>query len=304
MVFLYEISAPKKEFNRKKNYSKVSSKLPSILINGHKTDQVSVLDRGFQYGHGLFETIHVVDDEPQYWLQHMERLLEGCSRLEIPVPELSVIQREAKNLCAGITEGVLKITITRGTGGRGYAAGESENNTRVLAMFPAPQYSEACWSEGVVVKLCNTRLGINPALAGIKHLNRLEQVLAHAEWCSKDIHEGLMLDINNNVIEGAKSNVFCVKNGELYTPDLTLCGVRGIMREQVIKLAKQTGILVHETQLTLDDLYQADEFFLSNSLIGLWPVRLLEDHSFKVGPMSRQFASVLRNKTHGVENVA
>lgn len=268
------------------------------------TDQVSVLDRGFQYGHGLFETIHVVEGEPQYWLQHMERLLEGCSRLEIPIPELSVLQREAKSLCAEIAEGVLKVTITRGAGRRGYAADESENNTRVLAIFPTPQYPKKYWSEGVVVKLCNTRLGINPTLAGIKHLNRLEQVLARAEWSSIDIHEGLMLDINNNVIGGTKSNVFCVKNGELYTPDLALCGVKGIMREQVIKLAKQTGILVHETQLNLDDLYQAEEFFLSNSLIGIWPVRLLEDHNFKVGPMSHQFANVLRNKTRGAKNVA
>ena len=152
--------------------------------------------------------------------------------------------------------------------------------------------------------MCNTRLGINPALAGIKHLNRLEQVMARAEWNSIDIHEGLMLDINNNVIEGTKSNVFCVKNGELYTPDLSLCGVRGIMREQIIELAKQTGIPVHETQLDLDDLYQSEELFLSNSLIGLWPVRLLEDHSLKVGPISRQLADVLRSRRRGVENVA
>jgi 4-amino-4-deoxychorismate lyase len=188
---------------------------------------------------------------------------------------------------------------------------ESAKNTRVLAMFPAPQYPKDCWSEGVVVKVCETRLGINPALAGIKHLNRLEQVLACAEWDSTDPHsadiqEGLMLDINNNVIEGTKSNLFCVKNGELYTPDLSLCGVKGIIREQVFKHARQAGLNVHEIQMELSGLYQAEEIFLCNSLVGLWPVRLLDDQPFKPGPVRHQLAESLRKneKEHGVENVA
>jgi 4-amino-4-deoxychorismate lyase len=282
----------------------VSSKLPSILINGQKTDQVSVLDRGFQYGDGLFETIHIVAGKPQYWQQHMERLSDGCIRLQIPVPELAVLQHEAESLYDEIAEGVLKITITRGQGGRGYAVGELAKSTRVLAIYPATQYPEKFWLEGVVVKICSTRLGINPALAGIKHLNRLEQVLARAEWSSAEIHEGLMLDINENVIEGTKSNVFCVKRGELYTPKLSLCGVKGIMREQVMNAAKQAGIVVHETQLDLTDLVQAEECFLCNSLIGVWPVRQLENHKFLVGPISQQLANILRGKEHGVEDVA
>jgi len=286
----------------------VSSKLPSILINGRETDQLSVLDRGFQYGDGLFETILISSGKPQYWREHMERLLDGCRRLNISLPELSVLQSEAENLCGDMEEGVLKITITRGLGGRGYAANEPLKNTRVLATFPASQYPEEYWLDGVVVKVCNARLGINPALAGIKHLNRLEQVLARAEWSSTDIHEGLMLDINNNVIEGTMSNVFSVKKGELYTPELSLCGVKGIMREQVISVAKQADITVHETQMSLDDVYQSEECFLTNSLFGIWPVRQLGDHEFTLGPMSHQLGSILqkreKEKEHGVENVA
>lgn len=289
----------------------MSSSLSSILVNGREADQISVLDRGFQYGDGLFETIHIVAGKPQYWQQHMERLSDGCLRLQLPVPEFSILQHEAEILCGEIDEAVLKIIITRGKGGRGYAMDESVESTRVLAMYPAPQYPEGCWSEGVVVRVCETRLGLNPALAGIKHLNRLEQVLACAEWDSTDphsadIHEGLMLDINNNVIEGTKSNLFCVKNGELYTPDLSLCGVKGIIREQVIKIAKQAGLAVHEKQMELSDLNQAEEIFLCNSLVGLWPVRLLEDRPFKPGPIRHKLAECLRKieKEHGVENVA
>lgn len=277
----------------------MSSSLSSILVNGREADQVSVLDRGFQYGDGLFETIHIVAGKPQYWQQHMERLSDGCLRLQIPVPEISVLQHESEKLCGEMAEAVLKIIITRGEGGRGYAVEKSAKSTRVLAMFPAPQYPEDCWSEGVAVRVCKTRLGLNPALAGIKHLNRLEQVLACAEWGSTDprsadIHEGLMLDINNNVIEGTKSNLFCVKHAELYTPDLSLCGVKGVIREQVIKVAKQAGLAVHETQMELSDVFQAEEIFLSNSLVGLWPVRLLEDQPFKPGPIRHKLANSLR----------
>ncbi len=282
--------------------------LPSILINGRQTDQVSVLDRGFQYGDGLFETIRVVAGKPQYWRQHMERLLDGCRRLNISLPELSVLSGEAEKLCGRAEEGVLKITITRGLGGSGYAADESLKSTRVLVIFPAPQYPEQYWSRGVVLTVCNTRLGINPALAGVKHLNRLEQVFARAEWNSTEINEGLMLDINDHVIEGTMSNVFSVKNGELYTPDLSSCGVRGVMREQIISAARQIGITVHETQMSLDDVYQSDECFLSNSVFGIWPVRQLVDHKFSSGPTSHQLASILQKseneKEHGVENVA
>lgn len=286
----------------------MSNKLPSILINGRETDQISVLDRGFQYGDGLFETIHVLAGKPQYWREHMERLFDGCRQLKISLPELSVLEIESESLCSGVDDAVLRITITRGMGGRGYAADESLNSTRVLAIFPAPQYSQECWSKGVVLTVCNTRLGINPALAGVKHLNRLEQVLARAEWNSTDIHEGLMLDINNNVIEGTMSNVFSIKDGELYTPELSLCGVKGIMREQIIGIARQASIVVHETQMSLDDFHQSEECFLSNSLFGIWPVRQLGGHEFTLGPVSHQLSRILlkrkKEKENGVENVA
>lgn len=282
----------------------MSSKSPSILINGRVTDQISVLDRGIQYGDGLFETIYIVEEKPQYWQQHMERLSEGCRRLDISLPEPSVLQCEAENLCGGIDEGILKITITRGLGGRGYAADNSAETTRVLAIFPAPQYPKEYWLEGVTVRICDTKLGKNPSLAGIKHLNRLEQVLARAEWNSNDIHEGLMLDTDNNIIEGTMSNIFSIQNNELYTPDLSQCGVKGIIRGQVINIAQQAGLTVHEGQLSLDDIYQSEELFLCNSVIGVWPVYQLENHVFKLGPISQQFIDSLQCKERGVENVA
>ena len=281
----------------------MSNKTISILINGRELDQVAILDRGFQYGDGLFETIYIAGGEPEFWQQHLERLTNGCHQLNITMPEITVLRNEAERLSGGISEGVLKIIITRGQGGRGYAAHETKT-TRVLAVFPAPQYPKENWSRGVNVRICSTRLGLNPALAGIKHLNRLEQVLARAEWNSSHIDEGLMLDIDDNIIEGTMSNVFSVIKGELYTPELSQCGVKGIMRGEVIKIAKQAGLALHETRLSLDDLYRSEELFLCNSVIGVWPVYQLEDHVFKKGSISNMIIHNLRIKTHRIEDVA
>ena len=278
--------------------------MPSILINGRESDHISVLDRGLQYGDGLFETIRITEGVPQYWQGHVDRLFAGCDRLHVPRPDLAVLQSEAMSLCENIGDGVLKLIITRGEGGRGYMVPDEIMTTRIVAMFPAPKYSEDCWSKGIVVRVCDTRLGLNPALAGIKHLNRLEQVLARAEWNDAEIHEGLMLDAENYVIEGTMSNVYCVKNNELITPDISRCGVKGIIRDQVIKIAQKLGINMYETNFTLDTLYDSDEIFVTNSVIGLWPVRQLENHQFKVGTVSQQISEILNNKKHGIENVA
>jgi 4-amino-4-deoxychorismate lyase len=267
--------------------------LSSIIINGIETDQISVLDRGFQYGDGLFETIRVIKGQPQYWQEHISRLMAGCERLKISFAELPSLQNEAKKLCEQVNDGVLKITITRGEGGRGYTISQALEANRVLAIFPVPNYPDECWTSGVSIRVCDTRLGENAALAGIKHLNRLEQVLARAEWNDPDIREGLMMDSHNNVIEGTMSNLFAVKENEVLTPDLSRCGIKGIMREQIMRIATDEGLVTREKDLTLDELYQSDELFVCNSLIGLWPVKQLQLHRFAIGPVSQRLQKAL-----------
>lgn len=267
--------------------------LSSIIINGIETDQVSALDRGFQYGDGLFETILVLKGQPQYWQQHINRLMEGCRRLKIHFTGLASIQKEAERLCDQVKEGVLKITITRGQGGRGYAITNAKEATWVLMVFPQPLYPDECWTSGIVLKVCETRLGDNPTLAGIKHLNRLEQVMARAEWNDPDIFEGLVMDTHGNVIEGTMTNLFAVHNNELMTPGLSRSGVKGIMREEIMRIAANEGLRVHEKELTLGELYQSDELFVCNSLIGIWPVKQLESTSFAIGPVSQRLLKAL-----------
>lgn len=246
----------------------------TVLVNGEITADISVRDRGLQYGHGLFETIAVKDGELKYWDQHMDRLIDGCARLFIKSPDLSLLLKEASSLAAQ-TKGkaVLKIVYTCGAGGRGYKAPEQMYPTRILSLSDWPNYPEENFHSGVTVRLCETRLGINSSLAGIKHLNRLEQVLARSEWNDSEIAEGLMLDQQGLLKEATMSNVFFVKDNTLCTPDLSQCGVAGIMRKAVLDQAENLSVRTYIDDFTPADIFQADEVFLTNSLIGIWPIK-------------------------------
>ncbi|MGH8615625.1 MAG: aminodeoxychorismate lyase [Gammaproteobacteria bacterium] len=243
-----------------------------IIVNGKADDSVAALDRGLHYGDGLFETLAILDGAPQHWDSHIERLERGCSRLYLPSPPRDRLLVDAKRLCQGVKRGVLKIILTRGAGGRGYMPSSPGSLTRLVMSFPWPELPPQV-GEGVTVRLCDTRLGLNPALAGIKHLNRLEQVLAQREWAKPDIAEGLMRDPEGNVIEGTMSNLFIVLDGRLMTPNLNRCGVAGIMRAFILATAQELGIEVVVAPLGVADLLRATEAFLCNSLIGLWPIR-------------------------------
>lgn len=258
----------------------------NILINGQSADSISVLDRGLQYGDGLFETMAVIDGACPFWNAHMQRLQQSCERLQLPVPESSLLQAEADVLVRHEKRAVLKLILSRGEGGRGYRYPDPIQPSRIFMRHPWPDYPQQNRREGVQVRFCGTTLARQPALAGLKHLNRLEQVLARNEWQEAQIAEGLMLDENGNVIEGTMSNLFMVQNDILYTPDLSACGVAGIMRETILELARNADMTVRVTNITKDHLCEADEIFLSNSLIGIWPVNRIDEQTFAVGEIS------------------
>jgi len=270
----------------------------SILINGQAADSISVLDRGLQYGDGLFETMAVIDGACPFWDAHMQRLQQGCRRLQLPIPDTSLLQAEAHALIRNEKRAVLKLILSRGEGGRGYRYPDPVQPRRIFMRHPWPDYPQQNGREGVQVRFCTTTLARQPALAGLKHLNRLEQVLARNEWQDAQIAEGLMLEengsvIGKNVIEGTMSNVFMLQNDILYTPDLSACGVAGIMRETILELARNAGMTVCITNITKDHLCEADEIFLTNSLIGLWPVNRLEGQTFAVGEISRHLQMLI-----------
>lgn len=250
------------------------------MINGSPSDHLAVTDRGLQYGDGLFETIAVVNGSPCLWAEHIQRLQDGCARLGIPFPGQELLWEEAGKEIAQQTRCVLKIILTRGAGGRGYRPPPESRPSRILYTSPWPDYPATAAEQGVAVRICETRLGINPALAGIKHLNRLEQVMAQAEWKDVAIAEGLMLDSEGRVIEGTMSNLFVFSQGELITPDLVRCGTAGVMRELILKVAAALDIPIRIEDVNLEQLGEADALFLSNSLIGVWPVCRLGDRCY------------------------
>jgi len=247
-------------------------------------ESLSALDRGLAYGDGLFETLAVRNNTPCFWDEHMQRLTEGCSRLGIPCPDLSELKAGAEALCIN-SEGkaaVLKLIVTRGQGGRGYRFPDDAKPWIGMSLYHAPDYPSSYSSDGIRACICKTRLSTNPSLAGIKHLNRLEQVLARNEF-GDDCQEGIMLDGTSSVIEGTMSNLFMISGQELITPEVDHCGVAGITRNRLIEWAGAEGIACQVTKtLGLEKLFAADALFVCNSVIGIWPVRQLENVTFSV----------------------
>ncbi len=254
---------------------------------------LSASDRGLHYGDGLFETIAVIDGKPRQWRAHMARLSGGCEALQLPSPDCELLRQEAQQLCMDNPQAVLKIIITRGSGGRGYRFPAEIKPTRILSIHPWPDYPIAYYKQGIVLTICNTRLGSNPALTGIKHLNRLEQVLARNEWQNSEIQEGLMLDQQNNVIEGTMSNLFIVEDDTLVTADLSQCGIKGIMRATVLALAQQLSIPILIERIDINRLRAASACFVTNSLIGLWPVQRLDDINYSQGKITQDLIKLL-----------
>jgi 4-amino-4-deoxychorismate lyase len=263
------------------------------LINGQPADCIATTDRGLLYGDGLFETLAVVDGVLCHWHRHLSRLQAGCERLAIQAVDAVTLEQECLMIAGDIDRAILKVIVTRGSGGRGYRVPDKPATTRIVQLHDWPAFSPACAEHGVAVRVCNTRLGHNPALAGIKHLNRLEQVLARQEWDDADIMEGLLRDSSGYLIEGSMSNLFLVRDGCLLTPDLQRCGVAGIMRTLILELARQLSIDVQVSHIEMRHLMEADEVFVCNSLIGIWPVVAVDSRAFTIGTITTRLQNLL-----------
>lgn len=262
-------------------------------VDGLPANELSLRDRGLAYGDGLFETLAVKAGRAVLLERHLQRLAEGCSRLGIAV-DLPQVRRELLAYATAMGEGVLKLILTRGDSLRGYAASPQATPRRILQGSPAAVYPPAHGQQGVRLFPCVTRLAEQPLLAGLKHLNRLEQVIARGEWQDAEHAEGLMLDSFGRVIEGVFSNLFLVRDGVLITADLSRCGVAGVMRAELLAQAQAMGIICHIVDISLEQFCQADEIFLCNSVYGVWPVRAYADLSWPVGPLTRKLQGVAR----------
>ncbi len=266
----------------------------TTLINGEPGESISILDRGFQYGDGIFETLAVANSEPLLWERHMQRFFHGAARLSLKAPSEELLRREAEQVCHGAMRGVLKIVLTRGISGRGYAPNLGATPTRAIGLLPWPDYPAQHRTDGVNMQFCRNLITRHNILAGLKHLNRLEQILARMEL-KNGCAEGLMQDETGHVIEGTMTNVFVVSRGTLLTPDLTHSGVEGVIRGLILERASALSISCRSAGLKREDILGAKEIFLTNSLIGIWPVRQVESQDYPVGPVTKQIQDAIRD---------
>lgn len=261
---------------------------PRSLVNGVESDQVALADRGFAYGDGVFETILVADGESVWWEAHLARLQRGCEALRIECPPTQQLSREAQSLIADEPRAVLKVAVTRGVSGRGYRIAGETAPTRVLALHATPPLALTDYLDGVASRWCETRLAIQPRLAGIKHLNRLEQVLARSEWDDASFAEGLMRDVDGRAVCATAANLFLVRDGRVLTPALERCGIAGVCRAWVLQ-----QLPVQVCDLDPDEVESADELFLTSSLRGILPVARLDGRRWATGTMTRQLQHAL-----------
>jgi 4-amino-4-deoxychorismate lyase len=273
-----------------------------MLVNGKPGNLISIRDRGLLYGDGVFRTLRAIRGKAQHWPLHYLKLRHDCSVLRIACPDAGQLSAELDRLLAQYPEGVVKLVVTRGQGSRGYAPQPDEEITHFWDISPLPDHLPDLATRGIRTKLCQFRLGRQPSLAGIKHLNRLENVLAAME-CSDarvldpEIVEGLMQDTDGNVIEGTRSNLFVVSGGKLVTPELSHSGVAGVQRDRVIEWSKQNKMPLEIRNIGLDEVMQADELFVVNSIIGLWPIRELEQRHWMKFPVAMQIRQAWSNET-------
>ncbi len=265
-----------------------------FLINGRSEATLSPIDRGFTYGDGVFRTLRVHQGIPDRWALHYSKLVEDCNVLGIVCPGAELLLTDIECLFMAREEAVAKIIITRGEGARGYAMPSLAQPTRVVIKTPFPDYPQANFNAGVQLHLCRLRLPYQPVLAGIKHLNRLENVMARMEWTDSTIADGLLLDEYEHAIECTMSNVFARFDKTLATPKLDKCGVAGVTRQRILEAASTLGYRPEVRSMPLAELMQADELITCNSLYGAWQVRAFNGRQWQQQNLAVQLRNILQ----------
>ncbi len=271
-----------------------SARLERVLLNGVPDEKVSPFDRALHFGDGLFETIACRRGRPRFLSLHLDRLRLGCTRLGIDPGDLEKVRAEVRTLAGEADDAIVKVVLTRGTAlARGYGVTGREKATRITFRYAWPPETPTESQDGIRVRTATLRLGENPALAGLKHCNRLEQVLARREWTDPGIAESLLYSSSDRLVSGTMSNVFIVEGSRLRTPRMDLCGVAGVMRRVVLREAELAGISVQEDVLREDDVRNATELFLTNARVGVWPVRELDGRGMRPGPVTRRVQEIM-----------
>jgi len=265
---------------------------PIVLINGAKQSKISIFNRNVQFGDGLFETCVVENKKILFWVNHFARLNKGCEQLKISRVDESVWLSDVKkalSLCS-YDRCVVKLILSRGESLRGYGFKDDIKPVRAVIVS---ELQKVTFNKSFCLEYCQSGYDSNPKLAGIKHCNRLEQVLARAGLKSD---EGIMLDENHNVISVTQGNIYAIHGNTLITPKLDKCGVEGTRRDVILDLAKLLGIKVKVDTLSVKELGQANEVFISNSIIGIQSISQIGDISFSENLITKKIKDAFTEK--------
>ena len=246
-----------------------------IFVGTRRVDAVPADDRGLAYGDGLFETLRVHRGAMPWWQAHWARLERGAKRLGLPLPDESQVSEEACDLVGDADDVVLKVLVTRGAGGRGYVPPDVPVPTWLLSRHDVP----AAPRQALRLHWCDTRLAAQPALAGLKHCNRLEQVLARRECTAAGSDEGLMRDGEGRVVCATSANIFVFRDGAWLTPPLDACGVAGVCRAHLLP-----ALQAREAMLSQEEVEGADAVFLCNAVRGILGVARVGARAFAPHP--------------------
>ncbi len=266
----------------------------TYLINGGFDHTISPFDRGFAYGDGIFRTFVMRDGLPENWLLHYQKLVADCAVINIVCPSAELLMSDLQQLFLPDEVAVAKIIVTRGEGNRGYTLPAITAPTRVVTKSVMPQYPEERFAEGVNLTVCETKLALQPKLAGVKHLNRLENVLARMEWHDPAIADGILLDTDDHVIECTAANIFSRFGDKLLTPSLHQCGVAGVTRQRILELAHTFSLRVSVESFNLEKLFVADEVMICNSIYGAWQVKNIQQKTWSIGDLAGNIRVALK----------
>lgn len=263
------------------------------FVDGQVADSISIDDRGLAYGDGCFTTALIVNGEVAMLPQHLGRLIQQSQQLALPSFDLPLLKATIKQISAGITIGIVKVMITCGSGGRGYSRLGAEQAKVIVSLHDYPSFYHQWQKQGICVGISTQKLGINPMLAGLKHLNRLEQVLLRAELDQRPEDDLLATDINGHIIECCSANVFWLKAGQWYTPSLTTAGVAGLMRENI--LLHQPNI--KQGHYLLAQLHNIEAMFISNAILAIVPVKVFNGRQLDISAVKSMQTQCLNIET-------
>lgn len=274
-----------------------------VYLNGRFVPEaeatVSIFDRSFLYGDGLFEVMRVFGGKPFRWNDHMERLRRGAAFVKIQPPfSDSELHKAALQLIEQNTlpEALLRITLSRGVGRRGYSPAGAENPTLTMTLHLAPGADGQPPPAGRVIT-ASFRLPANEALAQFKTCNKLPQVMARAEADAAGADEALLLNTNGEVVEGSSSNLFWVADGAVCTPPLTSGILAGVTRIVVLELCRELELPSAEKSITAAALRRTDGVFLSLSSWGIVEVISIDGEKAARSPTTRRLQEAYRQKS-------